>query len=309
MPTEQVTTFDPSTLETIDQAVYKFVNETLNPHTITNSGYYKVPILWLGTERPYQIKNDVNLRDSSGKLILPLITVTRTNVVRDDFKGSYQAYFPVEKGYGGGAVEITKVIRQDKTSNFANARKLRQNKRQGSGRILSGSSIARNRQVVYETITIPKPTYVTCMFEVNIRTEYQQQMNHLVPTFITDQKNIFSIDYDGHKYELFIQDDYNLSNNFASLSFDERMLTSKVTFKVLGYLVGDGINSNRPKITRRQNAVTVVISQERSLLGENMGGEFPWAGVPFDSSPENETLSETFEGGTEIEITGSFREF
>ena len=226
MPVNQIVTFDPSSLETIDKAVFEFVNQTVNPHTITNNGFSKVPILWLGTERPYQIKHDKNLRDAVGKLILPLITITRTAVTRDEWKGSYQSYYPQEKGYAGGSTEITKIVHQEKTRNFANAKRFRNSKnpRQQTGRMKStGAAGAINRQIVYETITIPKPTYVTCMFEINVRTEYQQQMNDLIPPFIVDQKNVFPITSDGHKYELFIQDDYGLSNNLANFAFDERM--------------------------------------------------------------------------------------
>ena len=77
MPNEEIITFDPSTLETIDRGVHKFVDEIINAHTITNQGYSKVPVLWLGTERPYQIKHDKQLRDATGRLILPLITRIR----------------------------------------------------------------------------------------------------------------------------------------------------------------------------------------------------------------------------------------
>ena len=325
MPVNQIVTFDPSSLETIDKAVYEFVDDTLNVHTLTNNGFTKVPVLWLGTERAYQIKNDKNLRDEVGKLILPLITVSRISVVRDEWKGSYQAYYPQEKGYAGGAVEITKIVNQEKTRNFANAKKLRTSKksRQSTGRIISGSSVAINRQIVYDTITIPKPTYVTCMFEVNIRTEYQQQMNDLIPPFIVDQKNVYPITQDGHKYELFIQDDYGLSNNAANFQFDERMFVAKVNFKVLGYLVGDGTNRNRPQIVRKQNAVSIKISEEYSLNDKTGKGK-EWAGVPFDDEEENYGLVEKFTGVSEewildeegnrvrrrsITTTGSFRQF
>lgn len=253
MPTKkQIIPFEPSTLENIDKAVYKFVNETINPHAITNKGYVKVPVLWLGTERPYQIKHDKALRDKIGKLKLPLITITRTNVVRDELMGSYRSYYPAEQGVAGGSVHITRLLQQEKTRNWANTQRMRLEKDGFTGRI-------DNKRKVYETITIPKPTYVTCMFEVNIRTEYQQQMNQLIPPFVIDQKNIFPLTYNGYKYELFIQDDYGLSNNLANLASDERMFTAKIQFKVLGYLIGDGINRDRPSISRQQNIVQIVI--------------------------------------------------
>ena len=267
MPSEELIPFEPSSLETIDQAVYDFVNETLNIYTTTNDGWTKVPVLWLGTERSYQIKNDKELRDKVGKLKLPLITVTRTNIVRDEMMGSYQSYYPTEQS-DGGVVSITKVISQKKTRNFANADANKVS--HGSGSI---TPRVINQKVVYETITVPKPTYVTCMFEVNIRTEYQQQMNDIIPPLVIDQKNVYKISNNQHSYELFIQDDYGLANNLANLAQDERMFTAKVQFKVLGYLVGDGKNNEKPQIVRRENAVEVRISRERVIVGDKR----PWA--------------------------------
>ena len=52
-----------SSLENIDTAVYKFVDDSLNIQVFTNKGLTKVPVVWLGTERAYQIKNDKDLRD------------------------------------------------------------------------------------------------------------------------------------------------------------------------------------------------------------------------------------------------------
>jgi hypothetical protein len=64
-----------STIETIDTGLYEWINDTLDLHTITNKGIYKVPTLWLGTERVWQIKSDQRIRDKVGKLILPLVTM------------------------------------------------------------------------------------------------------------------------------------------------------------------------------------------------------------------------------------------
>jgi hypothetical protein len=88
----------PSTLENIDTAVYRFIDETLSPHAITNAGREKVNVLWMGTERTFQIKNNKELRDKVGKLRLPLITVSRSSVSRDDaFKGAVQAAYVGEE--------------------------------------------------------------------------------------------------------------------------------------------------------------------------------------------------------------------
>lgn len=268
MPSESVETFEPSSLETIDTAIYLYIDETLNLSCTTNDGFKKVPVVWHGSERPFQIKNNKELRDSVGKLKLPIISVHRSSVSRDDnFKGGFQATIGEVNDYRGGTVEITRVIKQDKTRNFANADRLRQSKSRGdeTGR-------TTNSKIVYETITVPVPTYVTCMYEVKIKTEYQQQMNEIIPGFVFDTKNNFIAEYDGHRYEVFIEDDYGI-NNVTDLGSEERVFEATVRFKVLGYLVAEGPNRDRPKITRRENQVQVRITRERVIVNQTR----PWA--------------------------------
>ena len=267
MPSESVETFEPSSLETIDSAIYYYLDEVLNLSCTTNDGFKKVPIVWHGSERPYQIKNNKELRDSVGKLKLPLMSVHRASVSREDtFKGGFQATIGEVNDYRGGTVATTRVIKQDKTRNFANADRLRQ-----SGR---GDETGRgdNSKIVYETITVPVPTYITCMYEIKIKTEYQQQMNELLPGFVFDTKNSFLAEYDGHRYEAFIQDNYN-TNNVTDLGVEERVFEATINLKVLGYLVSEGPNRDRPKITRRENQVQVRITRERVILGDTR----PWA--------------------------------
>ena len=252
----------PSTLENIDTAIYRFINDTLDPHTITNAGKEKVNVLWMGTERTFQIKNNKELRDKVGKLRLPLITVTRSSVSRDDsFKGSVQA------AYIGDDERITirRVIKQDKTQNFQNASRKRSEKGDDTGPVST-------KKIVYETISIPKPTYLTCMFEVNIRTEYQQQMNHLLPLFMNSKKNYFIVENNGYQYEAFIQDDYGLNSNQANLGSDERMFSAKVQIKVLGYINGGALESSEPVVKREESIVEVKISRERVIIGDDK----PW---------------------------------
>ena len=47
----------PSTLENIDFAMYEWVSG-LELNTPTNDGFKKAPVVWLGTERAFQIKNN-----------------------------------------------------------------------------------------------------------------------------------------------------------------------------------------------------------------------------------------------------------
>ena len=112
------------------------------------------------------------------------------------------------------------------------------------------------------------------MYSITLRTEYQQQMNDLVTPFATKTGNIncLLINSDEHQYEAFIQQDMTYSNNISNLGEDERSFMTKVDIKVLGYLLGDGINEEAPKIIKKQTVVEVKLIRERTIIGD----EKPW---------------------------------
>ena len=260
---------EPSSIETMDIGIYNYINDVLNLYTNTNSGFLKVPVIWTGTERTFQVKNNKEIRDSVGKLKLPLITINRDSIAKDpQFKGSFQAHLFEENSYGGGAITRSRRIQQEKTRNFANADFARSVKNP------SATGKSNNKKIVYQHLTSPIPTYVTVMYTVVLRTEYQQQMNDLLTPFITKtgQINSFIFEKDGHRYEAFIQSDFAENKNTTALNEDERMFETKISIKTLGYLIGEGPNREKPQITIRENVVEVKISRERVITGDKI----PW---------------------------------
>ena len=91
----------------------------------------------------------------------------------------------------------------------------------------------KNDKIVYEEITIPAPVYVTVMYTIVLKTEYQQQMNDLVSSFITvtGNRNSDIIDNNGWSYEIFIESDYTESKNVDNLAEEERLFETKVSKK------------------------------------------------------------------------------
>tara|TARA_B100000131_G_C18112143_1_gene609984 strand:- start:655 stop:1515 length:861 start_codon:yes stop_codon:yes gene_type:complete len=262
----------PSTIETIDRALFEWLSDDVNAHTTTNKGWKKVPVIWLSAERNYQIKHDKELRDSSGSLKLPLISIERTSIVKDlRNKGSHYAALPENVGNStddllsvrGGVRQISRRIEQKKTSNFANETV---NKHANVG------VKTPNKKVVYESILIPLPVYINVTYSVTVKTEYQQQINDILSTII-NKPNSSGIDSvlissDGHDYETFIDGKYNLVSNSKDVGESEKDYEAKISIRVLGYIVGSGDNDDRPKVSVRENAVEVKISRERSALGD-----------------------------------------
>jgi len=261
-----------SDLEDVDFAVYKFVDQALDIQTKTNKGFEKVPVIWSGQERAHNIKDSEINRDKSGMIILPVISIERTSVKKDEAS----RVFPYAKvdpvgDLKGGYLTVNRVIKQDKTSNFARADAHR---KEGQ----TNFPIYRNKKngkIVYETLSIPLPIYVNIGYKIVLRTEYQEQMNDLLTPFIrvSNAHKRVILQHDSNQYEAFIQEEYSIDNNISGYEANERKYETSLDINVYGYLIGDGKNQKQPKVVRRENQVQIRFARERIVL-QDEDGEF-----------------------------------
>ena len=250
----------PSTLEMIDEAFFEYIDEKLNISATTSSGWKKVPLIWASAERAYQVKNNKEIRDDSGTLVLPLISIERNSVMKTANKGIFHGNIP--RNDRGGSITFTRRINQEKSSNFAKADSYKKYDQTDFPR--------KNNKIVYEWISMPMPVYVDVAYNLVLRADYQQQMNEMITPFITrpGSINYFAMRNHGHFYEGFIQGEISLSNNIASIGQEERKYETAITIKVLGYLIGEDKNQETPKMVIEENAVEVKLPRERIIFGD-----------------------------------------
>ena len=270
--------FEVSTIETIDQSVLNFV-KGLNLSAKTNKGFKPVPIVWGTAERAYQVKKNKEIRDSQGLLVLPIISIKRTGFTKSNASpGVFQGNVPEFDDAKGGSLNVSRVLYQQKTMEFANADALRLYKQKHFP--------SQNPKIVYKTVSVPMPVNVEVMYEITLRTEYQQQMNDLMTPFATKPGtvNFVRLIEKDHRYEGFIQEGYTSNDNLSDFSADERKFETKINLKVIGYIVGEGKNREKPHYAIRENAVEVKIPRERITLGEipdhEFGAYYGLEGVP-----------------------------
>jgi len=273
--------FKPSTIETIDYAVYDWINEKLNIFSNTNKGFKKVPIEWVAAERSYQVKEEKDLRDSSGALIFPIISLERSGMTKDPSKkGMFYGNIdplsanPVNGGWKGGSIQIARRIQQNKTATFMDAYSARKyNQTVGNGQINFPGRNPKHK-AVYEEISVPMPVYVDVSYNIKIRTEYQQQMNEIIQPFITQTGgiNYAVITKDKHQFELFVQSELSSDNNITELGDETRIYQTTVGLKVLGYLVGKDSNQESPNMVIRESSIDVQTPRERNIVESDL----PW---------------------------------
>ena len=251
---------EPSTLEDIDFAVFEYINKELDIFTDTNKGFKKVPVTFSNPERAFQIKSDESTRLDGQFLVFPQISIERTAVSKDpSSKGIYALNIPEVRDALGGSITIARQIKQDKTRDRANADSIR---RSGNKVDPNRKTFPReNNRIVYETISIPMPSYVHVNYSVKIRTEYMQQMNEIVSPFVTrtGAQNSFYLERNGHRYEAFVQSDFSQENNVGSMGQEERSFMTTVEIKVMGHIIGEDKNQEKPKMVIRETAAEIKI--------------------------------------------------
>jgi len=264
-----------STLETIDYAITEWLTDDLKLSATTNEGWKKVPVLWVSPERAFQVKNNKDLRDGKGALNLPLISIERTTMTKDPArKGSFQAHvYSEDKNGRTGRMVLAKRIVQDKTRNFAVVGNTRRANYVDPSGTPQKYAPRINKKIVVQTLTIPIPVYVNIEYKISLKTEYQQQMNQLVSPFIarTGQINSFVMKRDGHIYEAFIDQGFAQSNNIGNLGEDSRMFMTDITIRVLGYLIGEGENDDRPIVRVDENIVEITYPMEGIVKEDDEG--------------------------------------
>jgi hypothetical protein len=264
LETNQVS-IEPSTIETIDLAVYEWLDKTMNIHTNTNRGWKKVPVIWINGERAHQIKFDRTLRDVNGNFILPVITLQRDTITKSlTKKGSFYANVPPDD-FRGGVVTVSKLISQEKSNNYA--------KNNNYKKTVQYNVKEKNNKIIYEVTKIPLPTYIDVKYTITVNSEYQQQINEIIQPFMTYTAGInhFMITKEQHRYETFFDKDSSFKNggNSTKLEQENRLFTTEFSINVLGYLLGAGANSEKPKIVTSETIVEVKISNEKEMLGES----------------------------------------
>jgi len=251
--------FDPSTIETIDRSVHEFIKD-LKLYTNTNKGRTEVPVRWGTAERAFLAKEEKDSRDRQGALIFPAITIRRTGMSKPSpGSGIFVGNVPQNSDHQGGSLPIMRIINQEKTSNFATADAKKEHGDENHPRA--------NKKIVYKTVSAPMPVNVEMMYEIAITTEFQQQMNELILPFVTRPGTVraVTLTHAKHRYEGFIEGQYQIVDNLDNYNNEERKFESKINLKVIGYLIGEGKNGEKPFFAVRENAVEIKLPKERVI--------------------------------------------
>jgi hypothetical protein len=267
----------PSTLETIDRALFGYIDETLN--IFTSSGgeaHRKTPVIWTSAERSFQIKSNKDLRDKDGKFKMPVITVERTSITKDPAQhGKLVATLAPMETVNGGSWVVARRINHQKTAAFAASNASRKTGLANDG-VFPSTEIGTgqpyypvdNKQIVMETLSVPMPVYINIQYSIVLKAQFQQHINEMLMPWLTKTGNwnIAELHRDGHTYEAFLPKDYGANNNVIDLGEDERMYETKFDIRVLAYVIAQGPELDGPEVGIVENLVKVRFPREQVIF-------------------------------------------
>ena len=233
------TGLDDVTLKSLDQSVTRFFAEE-SPVYINNE---KVQVLYASAERWAKIYKDKGVRNASGSLILPLISIRRTTP--DPMK---ERYTP--------STDETNITLTKRVSTNA----ISYNDRQAAvlDKIIVDNEYSYSKdRVVYDIIQLPFPSFVNLDYDITVWTSYMSHQN-------LEQENIFKEFKGGRQY--FKSGDYYFlgllksvsdQSNLEDFSDKEKIIRYNFKLVVQAYF----INNKDVKIYRTPANVSVRMTE------------------------------------------------
>ena len=72
------------TIEDVDFAIISFIRDVIKPQIVENGQVIDVPVMFASGEKYVQIQSRGFMRDQKGKIMTPLISLRRSNIVERD---------------------------------------------------------------------------------------------------------------------------------------------------------------------------------------------------------------------------------
>lgn len=247
-------------LEVIDRTFLDFVDKFIDAEVKTNKGFEKVKVLFSSKERWASLRNHEGVRDAQGRLILPLITVTRVgNEINMDAPYSELNDVSIYKRVHPQSI----YSKQEYTYEDAQA-----------GAVKPREIDATRQKPLYEFVSFPNAKSVLITYEVSFWTDYLSQNNSIFEDFVNNiEKRLHYVFSDeGFYFPTRISSIAN-DSNIEDYSDEEKIIRQTMTFNVDGYLV------DKEKISLERSSIEFVLEKDKvvkqkdikKIFGQTLG--------------------------------------
>ena len=257
--------FIPScTIEDVDRALFNLYNRDIPLFYKFENDMKRIPVIFATGERFAVLRRKKPLRDKAGALILPLVSIMRTDINQKPETG-------MGPGQGGPSIIKKRLSKDDpKYQRLLNKRNLKSQDGadhpshiegdEGEGTVdgklatrradympdedtRSGQLVkAKIGANIFEIIQMPPVKFYSATYEVTFWAQYTQQMNDMIAASITTYHNNkarqFRIESDkGYWFVATVDAAISPGANYDDFTDEERLVKYSFSVKVSGYLI------------------------------------------------------------------------
>lgn len=302
-------------IEDVDRALFDLFDKQL-PFTYKHkSGTKRAPVIFASGERFAVLRRKEPLRDKTGALILPLVSIMRTGISQSATMGAGTAQnvpMIIKKRLSKEDPAYQRLLNKKGLKNSddlpsqssfddvtANPEKHAEPGRNASRRDTGltttektiNSDLGKN---IYEIIEMPPPKYFTASYEITLWAQYTLQMNDMITSLMalyqSYSQRTFQLETPkGYWFVGYAGDDLTAGNNFDDFTDNERLVRYTFTMTVPGYIVN-------PQFPGSQNSLRRYVSSpeikfEGIVTGKEFDPNMP-AGIP-SGNPDDYILDDT----------------
>lgn len=305
-------------IDDVDRALFSFFDSDLKLMvSFKKSGIVKkVPVIFAAGERWAMFKKGRALRDSTGALILPLVTIVRKDIAQDiknDITGrginQQTGELVIKRKLAATDRAYQNIINKLGIPNQQNASSdtsyVSTTRETGENRfdvdVVQGGLMAQKfGKNIWEIITIPSPQFFTITYELTFWTQYMEHANQIMSkmmsAYLPTANGTFRLETPaGYWFIAKIENNQFMSEgNAEDSTSDERIIKYKAIIKVAGYSIlsdAPGV----PKAIRRffsapivsfsvDNDGEVLTTGTPAIYDPYSGSDDPSAGFSLDGS-------------------------
>ena len=251
----------PCGIEDVDVAMFNLFDKEINLAVGESNDFKKVPVIFAAGEKWALLKRGKPIRDRNNTLILPLVTIMRTQVSQDN------AEDVAGRGINQQTGEIVVKRRLDESDRdyqnlvnktfIQNQLNVAVNVNPVLNQITTDREISQNankyivqrgallhsdrRNNIFETIVVPAPQFYTATYEMTVWTQYTQHMNQIVEKIMASflpQGRAWKLNTPKGYWFVAKVDDagFESETNFDDMSTSERYIKAKLNIRVPAYV-------------------------------------------------------------------------
>jgi len=195
------------TIEDIDFAIFSYIRDVIRPQIKENGQMIDVPVMWANGEKWAQVQARGFMRDRKGKVMTPVFSIRRTNLVeRDELKA-------------------LGVNQNPDSNNYVFENKYTKNNRYSRLSVLQNTS--RGRELYISTV----PEFVNVSYEFVIWTEYTEQLNAVIEQIVPTNGFAYGTTF---KFPTYLRD---VSIETTNVAGEDRVVRATLPAEVKGTLL------------------------------------------------------------------------